>query len=134
MPPLLEDDLFYYEDTLAAWVIEGERIEITLGGILGKPSIAASEEVDQGVHRGHNSRDREVAKSSTTLLMDMGNNRVILDSQSIRKRQRCPYEEVEGVYNRDTTREGRASETIKVAPIERKGPVSPPSLLKSCGF
>ena len=97
MPPLLEDGLFWYEDTLASRVVEGGIAEITPSGNLRKLSVVASEDGGPGDHRERNFKDREVGRLEMTLLMDMGNSRVILYSQSIGQRWKCRHEEVEGI-------------------------------------
>lgn len=62
---------------------------VTWGKDLSKPSIAASDgidEVHESAHRRWNRKGRKVVKWGVPLLADVGNGSVILYSQSIRKR------------------------------------------------
>lgn len=60
--------------------------DVTPSGNLREFSTATSEEVGRDVHRGRNFRGLEVVKMAMTLLMDMGDSRVILYSRGIGQR------------------------------------------------
>ena len=86
VPPPLEDILLCCRDKLVVMGGWGGKTEITRSESPSGPSVAVSEEFDQGGHRRRYRTGRKVVKWVVPLLTDIDNGRVILYFQSIRRR------------------------------------------------